>query len=94
MDGTIDEATDRRFKKAGDYLKKNGTFEMPLIAIELPDGLSILDGNHRVSAFCGLQEIPAESLEKRGLKKPSPEQDVWIGTHSRGELPLDFPLDF
>jgi hypothetical protein len=89
MDGTIDEATDRRFKKAGDYIKKNGTFEMPLIAIRLPDGLSVLDGNHRISAFCGLQEIPAQSFERNGLKKPAPEQDVWIGTHSRGEVPLE-----
>jgi hypothetical protein len=72
---------------------KNGTFEMPLIAIRLPDRLSVLDGNHRISAFCGLQEMPAGSLEQRGMKKPAPEQDVWIGTHSRGEVPLDFPLD-
>jgi hypothetical protein len=92
-DRTIDEETERRFKKAGDYLMKNGTFEKPLIAVRLPDGLSILDGNHRISAFCGLQEIPAQSLERRGLKKPAPEQDVWIGTHSRGEVPLDYPPD-
>jgi hypothetical protein len=49
---------------------KNGVFEKPPIAIRLPDGLSILDGNHRISAFCGLQETPAELLESRGLKKP------------------------
>jgi hypothetical protein len=55
---------------------KNGVFEKPLVAIRLPDGLSILDGNHRISAFCGLQETPAELLEPRGLKKPAPEQDL------------------
>jgi hypothetical protein len=91
--GITDQETERRFKKASDYLMKNGKFEVPLIAIELPGGLSILDGNHRISAFCGLQEIPTQSLEQRGLKKPTPEQDVWIGTHSRGEVPLDVPPD-
>jgi hypothetical protein len=74
-------------------MMKNGVFEKPLIAMRLPDGLSVLDGNHRISAFCGLQEMPAELLEQRGLKKPAPEQDLWIGTHSRGEVPLDFPPD-
>ena len=74
--GTIDEETGRRFKRGADYLMKNGVFEKPLVAIRLPDGLSILDGNHRISAFCGLQETPAELLEPRGLKKPAPEQDL------------------
>jgi hypothetical protein len=89
--GNIDKDTERRFKRAADYLMKNGTFEKPPIAITLPDGLSVLDGNHRISAFCGLQQIPAQSLEQRGLRKPTPEQDLWIGTHIRGEVPLDYP---
>jgi hypothetical protein len=92
-DGSIDEETNRRFKRAADYQMKNGELEKPLIAIKLPDGLCILDGNHRISAFCGLQETPTELLEQRGLKKPAPEQDLWIGTHSHGEVPLDFPPD-
>jgi hypothetical protein len=92
--GTIDEETRRRFNKGADYLMKNGVFEKPLIGMRLPDGLSILDGNHRISAFCGLRETPAELLEPRGLKKPAPEQDLWIGTHSRGEVPLDHSPDF
>lgn len=91
--GTIDEETGARFKKATDYLLKNGGFREPPIAIRLADGLSILDGNHRITAFCGLQEVPAETLEKRGLKKPAQEQELWIGTHSRGEVPLDYPPD-
>jgi hypothetical protein len=45
-------------------------------------------GNHRITAFCGLQEMPAETLEKRGLQKPAQEQELWIGMHSRGEVPL------
>jgi hypothetical protein len=91
--GTIDEETGGRFKKGADYLMKNGAFEKPLIAIRLSNGLSILDGYHRISAFCGLQETPAELSEPRGLKKPAPEQDLWIETHSRREVPLDYPPD-
>jgi hypothetical protein len=89
--GTIDEETATRFKKASDYILKNGGFEEPPIAMRLADGLSVLDGNHRMTAFCGLQQVPAEILEKRGLRKPVPEQELWIGTHSRGEVPLDYP---
>jgi hypothetical protein len=91
--GTIDEETRTRFKKASDYILKNGGFEEPPIATRLADGLSVLDGNHRMTAFCGLQQVPAEILEKRGLRKPAQEHALWIGTHSRGEVPLDYPPD-
>lgn len=60
-----------------------------MIVMELADGQSVLDGNHRVSVFCGLQKMPEESFTKVGLKKPAEEQDVWVGTHSDGEVPLD-----
>ncbi|MGJ5198350.1 hypothetical protein [Bradyrhizobium sp. HKCCYLRH1030] len=89
--GTIDDATARRFKRGADYLMRNGVFEKPPLAMRLTDGLSIIDGNHRISAFCGLENIPSELLEPRGLKKPAPDQELWIGTHSRGEVPLDYP---
>jgi len=90
---TIDEETGTRFKNAADYILKNGGFREPPIAMQLADGLSILDGNHRITAFCGVQEVPAETLEKRGLRKPTQEQELWIGTHSRKEVPLDYPPD-
>jgi hypothetical protein len=91
--GTIDEETGTRFKRASDYILKNGGFEEPPIAMRLGDGLSVLDGNHRMTAFCGLQQVPAEILEKRGLRKPAQEQELWIGTHICGEVPLDYPPD-
>jgi small nuclear ribonucleoprotein (snRNP)-like protein len=47
--GNIDEATLRRFDNAFNYILKNAVFEDPPIAMRLPDGLSILDGNHRIS---------------------------------------------
>jgi hypothetical protein len=91
--GTLDEESAGRFKTASDYILKNGGFREPPIAVRLADGLSILDGNHRITAFCGLQEVPAETLENRGLRKPAPEQELWIGTHSLGEVPLNYPPD-
>ena len=65
------------------------TFPKPLITIKTAGGLSVLDGNHRVAAFCGLQKMPAEQFEQRGLLKAAKEQEVWLGAHSRGEIPLD-----
>lgn len=88
--GTIDEETAARFKRASDYILQNRVFEKPPIAIRLPDGLSILDGNHRATAFCGLQDAPDGLLEMRGLQKPIPQQELWIGSHIRGEVPLDY----
>jgi hypothetical protein len=91
--GTVDQGTKRRYDNAFHHILNNALFEEPPIAMRLADGLSFLDGNHRITAFCGLQMLPAGSFERRGLKKPSPEQDAWIGTHSRGETPLDYPPD-
>jgi hypothetical protein len=90
---TADKGTKRRYDNAFHHILNNAVFEEPPIAMRLADGLSFLDGNHRITAFCGLQMIPAEGFERRGVKKPSPEQDVWIGTHRRGETPLDYPPD-
>ncbi len=57
--GTIDET--EAIQEGADYLMKNGVFEKPLDCDKgFPMALSILDGNHRISAFCGLQETPAD----------------------------------
>jgi hypothetical protein len=87
---TPDPNTKGRFNEAFHYILNNSKFEQPLIVMELPgDGLSVTDGNHRISAFCALQKMPPEQFEKRGLKKPAQEQEVWLGSHPRGEVPLD-----
>ena len=90
---TADEGTKRRYDNAFHHILNNAAFEEPPIAIRIAGGLSILDGNHRITAFCGLQKVSVEQFEKLGLQKPAQEQDVWIGTHSRGETPLDYPPD-
>ena len=87
--GKADAGTKRRFDRAFHHILNNAAFEAPLIAIRTAGGLSILDGNHRIAAFCGLQKMGAEKFEKLGLQRPAQEHDVWVGTHSRGETPLD-----
>jgi hypothetical protein len=91
--GTIDKDTRRRFDRAVDHILNNAVFEETPVAARLASGLSILDGNHRITAFCWLQMMTAEQFEELGFRKPALEQDVWIGTHSRGETPLDYPPD-
>jgi hypothetical protein len=86
---TADANTTRRFHRAFQYMLEHGTFEKPLIAMQITSGLSILDGNHRIAAFCFLQDASAEWIKKLGGQRPAKEQDVWVGTHSRGETPLD-----
>jgi hypothetical protein len=71
------------------YILNKATFPKPLITMKIANGLSILDGNHRAAAFCGLQRMPAEKFEQLGLQKAAQEQEVWVGTHIRGETPLD-----
>jgi Ribosomal protein L7/L12 dimerisation domain len=86
---TADPSTTRRFHRAFQYILHHDTFEKPLVAIQIASGLSILDGNHRIAAFCFLQDASAEWIKRLGGQKPAQEQEVWVGTHSRGETPFD-----
>jgi hypothetical protein len=88
---TADEGTKRRYNRASRHILNDAAFEEPPIAMKIAGRLSVLDGNHRITAFCGLQQMPVEQFEKLDLQKPKQEQDVWIGRHSRGETPLDYP---
>jgi hypothetical protein len=85
-----DANTKARYNNAFHHILNHATFEEALVAMPLPgDGLSVIDGNHRISAFCGLQKMPPDSFTKLKLQKPEPMQKVWVGTHARGEVPLD-----
>jgi hypothetical protein len=59
-----------------------------MLAMNVPSGLTILDGNHRIGAFCVVQAMPDAAFERLQKKRPSLEQEVWIGTHASGEVPL------
>jgi hypothetical protein len=41
-----------------------------------------------MAAFSALQEVPDEKFTNLKVKKAALQQDVWIGTHSDGEVPL------
>jgi hypothetical protein len=85
---TADTATQRRFKSAMDYILDNGVFPGAMVAMNVPSGLTILDGSHRMGAFCGAQLMPDAAFERLRKKRPSLDQAVWIGTHAAGEVPL------
>lgn len=86
--GKADADTKRRFDHAFHYILNNAAFPKPVIAIKIPSGLTVLDGSHRMGAFCALQMMPDAKFEQLKMKKAAPEQEVWLGTHVRGEVPL------
>jgi hypothetical protein len=75
-----------RFLSAGQYVSQYGTFPKPPMAVRLDDGLSVLDGNHRMTALCFRQLAP-ERILKLGGVPPLKKHQVWIGKHARGEVP-------
>lgn len=83
-----DKDTTRRFANAFHYVLDNASLPNAISAMQTPEGLLLLDGNHRMSAFCSLQRMPEDWFEKKGKKKAAIEQPIWIGTHPKGELPL------
>lgn len=86
--GKADAVTKRRFHHTVHCILNNAAFPKPAIAMKTPSGLTVLDGSHRLGAFCALQMMPDAKFEQLKLKKAAPEQEVWIGTHVHGEIPL------
>lgn len=86
--GKADAETRRRYQNALHYILDYGVFPGAIVAMKVPSGLTILDGSHRMGAFCGAQMMPDEFFEKRGKKRAALEQEIWIGSHSGGEVPL------
>jgi len=85
---SADDETTRRFTNAFHYVLDNASLPKAVSAMQTPKGLLLLDGNHRVSAFCSLQRLPEEWFAKKGKKKAGIEQLIWVGTHPEKELPL------
>jgi hypothetical protein len=83
--GAPDAVTKRRYFR---YILNAGTFPVPMVAMKVPSGLSLIDGSHRMAAFSALREIADDKFAKLNVKKAVLQQDVWIGTHSDGEVPL------
>jgi hypothetical protein len=87
-DGSASAITKKRVARSWVYIKDNGVFPRCPLMFKTADGWSLVDGNHRMAAFEIVQSLPEGELEKIGKKKPSRDQDVWVATHSAGELPL------
>jgi hypothetical protein len=86
--GAADAVTKRRYQQALQPILNNGAFFRPLVAMKPATGLLVLDGNHRIGAFCGAQILPDSWFEKQKKDRPPIEQEAWIGTHPQGEFPL------
>jgi hypothetical protein len=85
--GCADETTRRRVLNPYKYLLDNGVFPRSLVTMKRPEGVSIIDGSHRMVAFEMLQRTPEAKFKSPGKVKPALEQTVWGGSHSEGELP-------
>ncbi len=86
--GAPSEVTGRRWDNIFRHVLNAGTFPVAPVAMRRPEGLSPIDGTHRLAVFSALQIMPNERFASLRLEKPALEQDVWIGTHKNGELPL------
>jgi hypothetical protein len=83
-----DDTTTKRFKDAYIHIMDHGEFPRALVTMKVKDGLSVLDGSHRLAAFDMLQRTPDKKFAELGKTKAAIEQEVWVGTHSAGEVPL------
>ena len=88
--GQAADNSEARFNYALNHLARTGEFQKPLVAMNLADGLSVLDGNHRITALI-VCEAQANAFRQNGRKVPSMTQKVWIGAHVDGDVPLDYP---
>jgi hypothetical protein len=85
--GSPSETTKRRWDNLFRYVLNDGAFPVAPIVMRRPEGLSPIDGTHRMAVLSALQLIPEANFAKRGLAKPANEQDVWMGKHADDELP-------
>jgi NAD(P)H-hydrate repair Nnr-like enzyme with NAD(P)H-hydrate epimerase domain len=66
-DGKAGPVRKRRFEDAFHHILNNAAFPKPVIAMNVPSGLTVLDGSHRVAAFCTLQMMPDAKFESLKL---------------------------
>ena len=79
--------TKRRWDNLFRYMLNDGLFPLPPVVMRRPEGLSPIDGTHRMVVLSGLRLLPEAAFTAKKLAKPSNEQNVWMGNHKDGELP-------
>ena len=65
-----------RFESSALYIAENGTLPEPIVGFELKEGLSILDGNHRMTALCYCEATVDELFGKRRGYSGEKPQDL------------------
>jgi hypothetical protein len=86
--GALDASTKKRIAQPWLHIKDRATFPRALITMQKPDGLSLIDGTHRMAAFHMIQELPTAEFDKINKRKAPLKQHLWVGAHSDGEVPV------
>jgi hypothetical protein len=85
--GTADASTMKRVAQPWIYIKDHGIFPRAMVTMMKTDGLSLIDGSHRMAAFELIQRLTNTELKGMGFERPARAQEVWLGTRSDGETP-------
>jgi hypothetical protein len=85
--GNPSSTTKRRWDNLFRYILNDGSFPVSPVVMRRPEGLSPIDGTHRMAVLSGLRLIPEAFYAAKKLAKPSNAQSVWMGKHKDGELP-------
>lgn len=85
--GTADASTKKRVAQPWIYVRDHAVFPRALVVMKKADGLSLIDGSHRMAAFEMIQRLSDAQLAEMGKDRPARAQDVWLGTHRDGEVP-------
>jgi hypothetical protein len=73
---TADATTQKRVAKPWIYIKDNAAFPRSLVTMKKPDGLSLIDGTHRIAAFRMIQRLTDAQLAKLNAQRPALKQEV------------------
>jgi hypothetical protein len=86
-DGSASSSTKRRWNNLFHYVLNDCSFPVAPVVMRRPEGLSPIDGTHRMAVLSALRLLPESSFAAKGLAKPANEQNVWMGKHKNGEFP-------
>jgi hypothetical protein len=85
--GAPSTTTKRRWDNLFRYILNDGTFPVAPVVMRRPEGLSPIDGTHRMAVLSAIRSIPDAAFAAKKMAKPSNDQNVWMGKHKDGELP-------
>jgi hypothetical protein len=86
-DGSASTSEKRRWDNPFRYVLNDGSFPVAPVVMNRPEGLSPIDGTHRMAVLSALRLLPEQAFAVKKLTKPSNSQNAWMGKHKDGELP-------